>query len=304
MAIVNSTYADRGQTVASKRWRLAYQIGAVVLGSVIAALGYSLFQLPFQLAGGGLGGLAIILAAFSQVPAGLLYLILNIPVLVLGFYTLGRWPFVLSTLLGVAVFSVAADLFTLVLPMFLQPYPVTSNMFLSAVYGGLVSGIGTGIVYRAGGSLGSTGIIARVIQQRTGFPLSQSYVYADGAIIFLSGLVFGWEIALHAFLMMLLNGMASDFALEGPSTVRTAMVVTRQPQLLTNVIVSELQQGASAWPVYDGRTDQLYSLVLCTVYRPQVRELKRVVAAVDPEAFVVIGNAHQALGTGFRPLVE
>jgi uncharacterized membrane-anchored protein YitT (DUF2179 family) len=124
----------------------------------------------------------------------------------------------------------------------------------------------------------------------------------DGSIILIAVFTFGWEIALHAALLVLISGMASDFALEGPSVVRTASIVTDRPQELASVLMARLQRGVSIWEVTGGYTGRKRAMVFCTVNRAQIHELRQVVAEATPEAFMVIGDAHQALGIGFRPL--
>ena len=159
-----------------------------------------------------------------------------------------------------------------------------------------------GFVYRAGSTMGGTGILGRVIQKKTGVPLSQVYLYTDGVIVLVAGLVFGWELALYALLALFLSGLASDYTLEGPSSVRTATIVTSQPEAVAQALMKGLDRSVSRWQVSGSYTGQEYAMLLCTIYRPQVVDLKRIVAAVDPQAFVTIGLAHQALGASFTPL--
>lgn len=287
---------------AAQLWRIMQQCITIFVGSALAALGYALFQLPFNLAAGGVSGLSIIINHFTAWPEGSLILLMNIPLLILGFYVLGRWEFLFYTVLSVLVFSVATDLFTIYLPKLLADYPITKNMLLSAIYAGLVVGIGNGIVYSAGGTLGGTGIIGRIVQQKTGLPLSQAFLYSDGMIIFLGGIVFGWESALHALLSLFLAGLATDFALEGPSMVRTVTIISTCPTELAQALMDGLNRGITYWNVTGGYSGQTHALLMCTVYRSQVNALKQIVATVDPEAFMVIGTAHQALGAGFLPL--
>lgn len=274
----------------------------VIVGTVLAALGYSLFQVPFNIAAGGLGGLSIIINHFTGLPIGTMYLVMNIPLLALGYFYLGRWAFVVRTVVAVSIFSVATDLFLAYLPGLLAEYPLTDDILLNAVYAGLVGGVGGGLVYHAGSTMGGTGIIGRIIQQKTGVPLSQVYLYTDGLIVLAAGAVFGWEIALYALLTLVLAGMASDYTLEGPSSVRTATVITSQPQLMTQAIMNGLGRGVSQLQITGGYTGEPHAMLMCTIYRPQVNDLKRVVAEVDSSAFVTIGVAHQALGAGFAPL--
>lgn len=121
-------------------------------------------------------------------------------------------------------------------------------------------------------------------------------------IILLSGFVFSWETALHAMLVVFLSGMASDFVLEGPSTVRSVTIVTNEPDALTSALMQGLNRGVSSWHITGGYTGETRAMLMCTVFRPQVNELKRIVAMTDPNAFVVVGTAHQAMGGGFGRL--
>ena len=282
--------------------RLAGHLALVLSGALLAALGYSLFQVPHNLAAGGLSGVAIVINRFTGWPPGLLFMVMNVPILALGFRHLGRWRFLTFTVLAVLVFSLAVDAFGARLPLWLGRSPITGDPLLSAIYAGLVGGIAGGLIYRAGGTLGGTGVIGRIVQRRTGIPLNQVYLYTDTLIIFSAGLVFGWETALYALLTLFLSGLASDFVLEGPSTIRVALIISDRPERLAPALMEGLDRGISFWPITGGYTGQTHAMLFCTLYRPQVQELKEIVARVDPDAFVVIGDGHQALGKGFKPL--
>jgi len=274
----------------------------MTIGTLIAALGYSLFQVPYNIAAGGIGGLSIIINYFTGWPVGLMYLVMNIPLLALGYFYLGRWPFVIRTALAAFIFSVATDMFITYVPHFLPAYPLTEDVLLSAIYSGLIGGIGGGLIYRAGSTMGGTAIPGRIIQQKTGISLSQVYLYTDGTIVLTAGIVFGWEIALYALLTLFLNGIASDYTLEGPSSVRTATIITNAPQEVSQALMNGLGRGVSQWQITGSYTGDSRTMLMCTIYRPQVNDLKRIMAATDPGAFVTIGVAHEALGFGFRPL--
>ena len=273
-------------------------------GSVIVALGFSLFQLPFNLAAGGITGLSIIIGQFIPLSAGLLYIVMNIPLMVIGYRQLGGWRFLSRTVFSVIIFSVSTDALTYWMPKVLDVYPLTHDMLLSSIYVGLTTGIGSGIIYRSGGTIGGTSIISRIVQRKTGIPLSQVYLYVDGTIILAAALSFGWEIALHAVLVVLIAGMASDFALEGPSVVRTASIIIDDPHDLTHALMTRLNRGVSLWEITGGYTGQKRFMVFCTVNRSQIGDLKQVVSEIAPQAFMVIGDAYQAVGLGFRPMTK
>ena len=276
--------------------RLVWRQGQIVLGSLVAAFGFVLFQVPFNLAAGGVSGLGIILNHFIPIPIGMTILTLNVPLMILGYFHLGRWRFVVSTVLAVLGFSFGTDLFNFHLPALTEEWPITEDLLLASIYAGVLFGMGTGIIYRAGGTLGGTSIPARILYERLGFPMSQSYLFTDGAIIFLAGLVFRWEVALLATLTLVLSGIVGDFVLEGVSHVRTATIVTKKPEDVRWAIIYRLRRGVSLWPIEGGYSQTPRTMVFCTVLRSRVADLKYTIATVDPDAFIVIGIAQQVVG--------
>jgi uncharacterized membrane-anchored protein YitT (DUF2179 family) len=285
-----------------RAWAETRRLALMTLGVLIASFGYAVFLVPYNVSAGGLGGVSLIVNHFTGWSIGLLYLLLNIPMLVLGYFYLGRWRFLYRTVIAVVIFSVATDLFIAYLPRMVDQYPLTENVLLAAIYGGIIGGIGGGLIYRAGATAGGTGILGRVVQIKTGIPLSQIYLYTDGIIVIAMGLVFGWEISLYAMLALFLNGIASDYVLEGPSSVRTVTIVTGHPQEVAKAIITELGRTVSEWEVVGGYSGETRTMLMCTVHRPQVHELKSIVLDADGEAFLVIGDAHQAFGGGFTPV--
>jgi uncharacterized membrane-anchored protein YitT (DUF2179 family) len=263
----------------TKIWQLSRQMIVLIIGALLASLGYALFLVPFNIAAGGVSGISIIINSFTGWPFGLLFLVLNIPLLALGFYYLGRWRFLGRTVVAVLIFSFAADFFIANLPKWLDQYPLTDDVLLSAIYGGIIGGIGSGLIYRSGGTMAGTGIVGRIWQRKTGVPLSQTYLYTNGIIILTAGLVFGWG-------------------------VRTVTIITDRPKEMGLALIEGLNRSVSRWEITGMYTGKSHDMLICTVYRPQVAELKRIVADIDQEAFVVIGTAHQAWGYGFSRLKD
>jgi uncharacterized membrane-anchored protein YitT (DUF2179 family) len=285
--------------------RLLVQQGLIVLGALVTALGYSLFQVPFNITAGGLSGLAIIVNHYTGWWEGIIFFLLNIPLLVLGFYQLGRWRLIASASLSLVVFSAATDFFNLHLPHILETYPITDNILMAALYAGVTFGLGNGLIFRAGGSFPGTTILGRIIQRKTGIPLSQTFLYTDSLIVLSAGFVFGWELALLALISLFFSGLAADFMLEGTSQVRTAMIVTDYPTELRQALMEGLRRGVSQWEIQGCYTGSQRTMLYCTIYRSQVQELKHIISNADPEAFTVIGVAQQAFGgTKFSALKQ
>ncbi len=264
----------------------------MTIGAGLLILSVDVFLAPADIAPGGVSGLAIILNDRLGWPIGLTMLALNVPMLALGFRHLGRFRFLARTAYLVLIYSLGVDL----LARYIPAGGISHNLLLNALYGGVVGGIGTGLVYRGGGTVGGTGILGRVLQLRTGMPISQVYLLTDGGVIALAAVVFGWEQGLYALLALFVWGLATDYLLEGPSVVRTAFIVTDHPQAVAQAIVERLGVGVTTWPAEGQYTQERHTVLFCTISRPDVDALRRAVTDADTEAFLVIGHGHQATG--------
>lgn len=277
-----------------RRWLL------LTLGVLVSAFSLTVFLIPHNIAAGGISGVGIIVNHFvTSITVSAFYLVMNLPLLLIGFFYLVRWRFLFGTIFSVILYSAAIEYLPAYVQLYLDRWPITNDLLLSAIYGGLVDGIGGGLIYAAGATVGGTAIIGRVIQVKTGVPLSQVYLFVDGTIVLAAALVFGWEVALYALLTLLLSGLAADYVLEGPSRAYTATIITKRQNELVPVLMQELGRGVTFWPGVGGYTHEERTVILCTIYRPQVNELKQIIHRIDPAAFVVIDSTQQAFGEGF-----
>lgn len=273
-------------------WLLLQRYLILTIGGLILAVNVNLFLAPANLAPGGVSGMAIIINELTGSPIGMTMLALNIPLLVLGFYYLGRFHFLVHTLFVVLIFNLGVD----ILARWLPTGGITDDLLLNAIYGGVMGGIGTGLVFRGNGTSGGTGVLARVIQFRTGIPISQIYLITDGGVVLLAGLLFGWEIGLYSLMTLFIWGVVVDYVLEGPSVVRTAFIITDKPQEVAQALISRLRLGVTAWPAQGMFTETSHTLLFCTVSRADVNTLRVTIVSEDPNAFVVFGHGHQAVG--------
>lgn len=264
----------------------------LTVGGVLMAANLNLFLAPSNIAPGGVSGTAIIVNKFTGWPIGLTMLVLNVPLAVLGFRHLGRFRFLIRTVYVMLLYSLGVDF----LARWIPPGGITDDLLLNALYGGVVGGLGVGLVYRGGGTTAGTGILGRLLQMRTGIPVSQIYIVTDGGVILVASLVFGWEKGLYALMTLFVWGLAADYVLEGPSVVRMAFIITDKPQAVAHAVLGNLRLGVTAWPAQGMFTKSEHTVLFCTVSRPYEGALKSVVAGVDPDAFLVIGHGHQASG--------
>lgn len=272
----------------------------LTLGAVLLALAVAIFLAPANISPGGVMGIAIIINQFTGWPVGTTMLVLNIPMLFIGFRYLGRFRFLSRTLYVVILYNLGVDFLTAWLP----PNGITDDLLLNALYSAAVGGVGSGLIYRGHGTPAGTGVLGRYLQLRTGIPLSQIYLITDGGVIIALGLTFGWERALYSLFSLFVWGLVTDYALEGPSVIRTAFVVTDQAEAITHALFNRLGIGVTSWTGRGMFTEAQHTILFCTLNRPDVSSFQSVVTGVDPEAFVVIGQGHHAKGGVLKHLQQ
>jgi uncharacterized membrane-anchored protein YitT (DUF2179 family) len=218
----------------------------------------------------------------------------------MGWRYLGGRRFMARTVFTVVAYSVLVD----VLAIYLPKSGLTPDPVLNALYGGVLGGLGMGLVFRAQGTTGGTDIIARILGRWRGVPLSQSYLLTDTAIVFFAGLTFGWNYALYAVVALYITGLAAEAWAEGVGIVRAATIITSQPQVIAERVIKEMARGVTGWAgtgMYSGTERHV---LFIAVGRAEISQLKAIVKEADPQAFVVIGQAHEAVGEGFKSIHE
>ena len=270
----------------------------VLIGALVQALAMRLFLIPAQLVSGGVSGAAQLINHYTQWPIGLMVFLGNAPLFILGWRHLGGPRFALRTALAVTAFALFTDLLGFCIP----PEGVVQDLVLNCLYGAVVLGVGLGLVYRGKGTSGGSDILGRILNDRTGIPISQAYLVTDSLVILASGLVFAWENALYALAVTYVSGLAAEMVLEGTNVLRTAMIITARPQDVSQKIMLEMERGVTVLSGTGAYTGADRPVLYCVVTRPEISQIKAIVKDADPTAFMVIGQAHEALGEGFRPL--
>ena len=278
----------------------------VLAGALLQAVGLRLFLVPAKLASGGVSGIAQLINFLTKTPStdgwpiGLMVIVGNLPLFLLGGRWLGGRRFVMRTIVAVAAYSLFTDLLML-LPFF-PKNGITDDLVLNSLYGAVASGIGYGLVYRAQGTSGGSDILARILNRWRGIPMTQSYLMTDTIVILAAGFVFGWKQALYAIIVLYVSGLVVDSTLEGAGTVRTALIVTGQAEGIAERILAEMERGVTILNGTGAYTGMPRPVLYCVVSRSEIQQLKTIVHDTDPKAFMVIGQAHEALGEGFQSL--
>jgi uncharacterized membrane-anchored protein YitT (DUF2179 family) len=281
-------------------WRSIEDYLLILLGAFLQALSMRLFLVPASLVSGGISGIAQILHYTVGWPIGLVVLLGNIPLFIVGWRYLGGPRFALRTMLSIAAFSIFTDL----LISLTGSSPITSDILLNTLYGGMLLGVGLGIVYLGRGTSGGTDILGRVLNRRLGISISMAYLLTDSFAVLLAGFFFGWEKALYGLFMIYLSGVAADTTSQGSSVIRSAFIITDETEKVILAIQDQLDRGATIISAKGGYTGKDRPIVYCVVTAAEVVRLKAIVHECDPDAFMVVGQANEALGEGFKPLHE
>jgi len=280
--------------------RIIRDYALIVLGSVLLAISMHLFFIPHQLVAGGLSGTAQLINNFTGWPIGTVSFILNIPLFVLGWFYLGGHRFLARTVFSSFVFAVVLDGLQLLWP----DVVITDDLALNALYGGVTAGVAVGLIFRARATSGGTDILARILERKFGTPLSQAYLYTDGVVVFLAGLAFGWERALYAVIALYVGGVLVEVTLNGSNVMRVATIITTEPQAVADRILADMERGVTEWSGRGMYTGTERHILLCAVSRADTVMLKSIIHEADPHAFVIIGQAKEVFGEGFRSLKE
>lgn len=268
----------------------------IILGCIIQAFGMAVFMVPAKLVSGGISGLAQVINHLTGWPIGVMTLIGNIPILIIGWRYLGRLQFAVRTLTAVLLFSVFTD----IIYYFFPDPTLTGDLFLNTVFGAVVMGIGYGLVYLGSGTSGGTDIIGRILNQNLGVSLSNSYLICDTLPIILGAIFFGWERALYALIVVYISGKTAEVVSEGNSSFRQAYIISDAHEVIVSRILEEMDHGVTVLHGAGAFSGKSKEVLYCVIYRGEVNALKKLVAEVDPDAFMIVSQANEVLGEGFK----
>lgn len=276
-------------------WRVVADYLQIVVGSVLVGLGVNLFFVPNQVVSGGVTGVAIMLHYALGTPVGLVTLLLNLPLLVIGWRWAGGLRFLVRTGIAVAILSATIDLTE---PFLTAP---TSDRLLVICYGGLLDGLGMGLVFRGRGTTGGTDVIARIAHRFLGLGIGQTLLALNVAIFAVAAFQFGAEAVMVALALAYVSARVLDMVQAGFSASRQAMIITDDPDGVRDAIFTHLQRGVTLLEARGGFTGRPRPMLYVVVAAHEVGRLKLRVAEVDPHAFVAISSAQEVFGEGFTP---
>lgn len=261
-------------------------------GALSAAIGLESFLIPNRLIDGGVVGIAIMLAHILHLPLGIFLILLNLPFIYLGYRKLGL-RFAITSLGSIAGLSL--------LTILIHSWPVgTTDPILAAIFGGIAIGLGVGLVIRFGGTLDGGDIVAILIDRRSSFSVGEIIMFMNLFIIASAGFVFGWDRVMFSLIAYFIAYKVIDVVVEGLDESKAAWIISEQYITIGPAILEELGRKVT---YINGRRDTGHisdGVILSVITRLEEQRLKSLVMRCDPDAFIVITNAHDVLGKNFK----
>jgi uncharacterized membrane-anchored protein YitT (DUF2179 family) len=286
----------------SGRWKAAGQFVAdyalLTAGALLLAANVNLFLVPNRVVSTGVTGLGMLAYYLWGWPIGLVTLALNVPILAAGIRWGGGWRLAVRSVYATAVMTVGIDLLALLLP------PIQGDPLIFTLFGGLLDGVGIGLVLRGQGTTGGTDIIAQILNRLRGTAFGTTFIAVNSAILLAAAGVVGLIPVLYALIVNFVSGRVVDTVQEGSGYARAFLILSRESASIRQAILDELERGVTLFDVRGGYTEARHDALYVVVSRAQVTRLKRLISERDPHAFVVVSEAHEVLGEGFRPMVR
>ncbi len=273
--------------------RMAMDYILVLIGSAIIAVTFNVFLLPNQVASGGVSGISTILKAVLGLEPAYVQWAFNIPLFIAGVVLLGGGQYGVKTLVGTVFLP-----FVVFITKSWDPW--THDALLGALFGGIGVGLGLGIVFRGRASTGGTDLAAQIINKYTGITLGRSVVMIDGLIVLTAAFVFDIEKALYALIGLYVTSKTIDLIQVGFGRSKMAMIITNKQEEVREGILKKIDRGVTKLSAYGGFTDHERPVLMCVVDQSEFTKLKQLVKSLDPSAFVVVMDAAEVLGEGFK----
>ncbi|WP_186577912.1 YitT family protein [Aquibacillus kalidii] len=248
----------------------------VVIGSLIIAFAFNFFLVPYGILSSGVSGIAILIGIITPLDIGLLNLVLNLPLIILGYYKLGK-----TITVNTVTCVVSLSLFLYVLPV----VTVTDNILLSTLFGGIISGIGIGLILKYSGTSGGLDIIAILITRTSNVSVGLLLTAMNGVIVLVSGAFFGWEIALYTLLSIYLTGRVID-TIHTSHIKLTMQIVTSKGDAIRKELIESIYRGITVMEGYGGYTEEKKQILMMVVTRYETLQIKKIVRKHDQRAFI------------------
>ncbi len=273
---------------------LIKQAVQIIIGTAFIAIATSLLLLPNQLSAGGFSGIATITYYLFEIPLGTTVFALNIPLFIISAIKNGK-KFFLNALLGTISLSFFLNFFD-------KFEPLTTDRVLGCIYGGIIAGIGTAIVLKANASTGGTDLLTQIIKAfKPNVRISNLLALLDTIIVALNVVFFKeLEIGLYSAIAIYIMGKMLDIFFEGIDFAKMILVISPKYKEIAKEISITVRRGSTSLKGTGMYKGEEKNILMCVVSRGEVREIMQIISDMDPNAFIIISNAREVFGEGFK----
>lgn len=300
-----TTYSEKKFTL---KWFLSW--GFIFLGSAILALSFVLFITPYKIIPGGVFGIGIILNSFfPDTQVGTFGLCLDVPLLILAFFTLGS-SVGAKTIFSALVTPLLMNLFTYLIgstpeTIFGGTMNLSDDILLSSIFGGATMGIGLGLIFANKGTSGGTDIISMIVSKYGKIKLSKAIIMVESCIILAGLIIFGdWKLPLYSVVSIFVLTRVIDYMIEGVTTDKLLFIISEKHEVIRDYIMNDLQRGGTYIKAEGMYTQENKNIIFVVIARNQLPLVQSNIKQIDSNAFMVVVEAHETLGSGFKPFTE
>jgi uncharacterized membrane-anchored protein YitT (DUF2179 family) len=263
-----------------------YRLVIIFVSSILIAGSYNLFLLPHKILSSGVTGIAMIVGILTPLNTGIVNLALNLPILILGYYKLGT-RFIAYSIFSVVTISMAL--------LYIPIEPVAKDPILSSVFGGIISGVGIGLVFRFSGSTGGFDIIGMLLTRKKDFPLGGILFSMNAIVVLIAGFLFTWDLALYTLASIYATGKAVD-TIHTRHIKLTLMIISNRGEELREQLLSHLIRGITVMEGEGAYTKEKRKVLFTVINRYELSEIKPLIRKIDPHAFVNITETVEVMG--------
>jgi uncharacterized membrane-anchored protein YitT (DUF2179 family) len=265
----------------------------MTLGGILCAMSINMFLVPHHFLSGGVSGLAIISYYLFGLPIGLQIFLMNLPLIYAAYRFIGK-EYTVITVCGTVLFSLVVDA-----TRFMADLNVLDDPLLAAIAGGLMSGVGSGLVFRVGGNLGGLDVVAAIVKKYYSFNIGFVGFSVNVVIMLLAATIFGLKLALLTLLSMFVSANVIDKVIEGFNRRKTIIIISDKGEKIAEAIISEVGRGVTFLHGEGAFTRQNKEVIFVVVSLTQIAKIKMLVHDVDSHAFMIVQDAYEVMGRGF-----
>ncbi|RDY24587.1 YitT family protein [Romboutsia maritimum] len=284
MSKVNTTLEDN----------IFLKYSVAIIGMTVNSIGVNGFLRPAHLLSGGVPGASAAINYITDINIGLLTFLINIPIFILGFIYLEK-KFCFTSLINMVIFSIVLGI-----TQDISKFIPINDMLLQSIYGGILTGIGVGIVFRTKSSLGGTDIIGAILKFKRNIPIKDTSLGINILIVSIGGLLFGLDLALYTLIGMFLNASVMNFVKDAMNEQKSVLVISKETDSIATDIMENLTRGVTFLDAEGAYTKEKKKIIYCIVLSHEIPKLKEIALKYDPRSFISVNEVSEVKGRGFK----